>query len=100
MQFPWCTVSFGRSAGCCDGKGGEELCLEQHITPDVGFAMQQFYRATGDKAWLAEIGFPIAQGVAEWVVSRVKLGARQSITRTVLCMTLSAESSLAQMRPF
>jgi trehalose/maltose hydrolase-like predicted phosphorylase len=34
-QFPWCTVSFGRSAGCCDGKGGEELCLEQHITPDV-----------------------------------------------------------------
>lgn len=41
-QFPWCAVSFGRSAGCCDGHGGEELCLEQHITPDVGFAMQQY----------------------------------------------------------
>ena len=40
-QFPWCTLSFGRSSGCCDGKGGYELCIEQHITPDVGFAMQQ-----------------------------------------------------------
>lgn len=41
LRFPWCAVSFGRSAGCCDGKGGYELCLEQHITPDVGFSMQQ-----------------------------------------------------------
>jgi hypothetical protein len=74
-QFPWCTVSFGRSSGCCSGKGGFELCLEQHITPDVGFAMGQYWRATGDKHWLAEIGFPIAQGVAEWVTSRVSTGA-------------------------
>ena len=52
MQFPWCSVSFGRSQGCCEGHGGHELCLEQHITPDVGFAMQQYYRWTGDKEWL------------------------------------------------
>ena len=26
-QFPWCTVSFGRSSGCCSGHGGFELCL-------------------------------------------------------------------------
>jgi hypothetical protein len=74
-QFPWCTVSFGRSSGCCDGKGGFELCLEQHITPDVGFAMQQYYRWTGDKDWLEQIGFPIAKGVAEWIASRATLGA-------------------------
>ena len=74
-QFPWCTVSSGRSAGCCDGKGGDELCLEQHITPDVGFAMQQYYRWTGDKDWLKEIGYPIAQGVARWLASRVKMGS-------------------------
>ena len=72
-QFPWCTVSFGRSSGCCNGQGGQELCLEQHITPDVGFAMQQFFRWTGDKAWLAEIGYPIVKSVAEWIVSRVRL---------------------------
>jgi trehalose/maltose hydrolase-like predicted phosphorylase len=74
-QFPWCTVSFGRSSGCCDGKGGFELCLEQHITPDVGFAMQQYFRWTGDKEWLSAIGYPIAKGVAEWIASRVALGA-------------------------
>jgi hypothetical protein len=73
-QFPWCTVSFGRSSGCCDGKGGFELCLEQHITPDVGFAMQQYFRWTGDKEWLTQIGFPIAKGVAEWIASRATLG--------------------------
>jgi hypothetical protein len=48
--------------------------------------MQQFYRATGDKAWLAEIGFPIAQGVAEWVASRVELGARQSLEPFSPCL--------------
>eukprot|EP01047_Picozoa_sp_COSAG01_P137587 COSAG01_NODE_68123_length_265_cov_0.608434_1_plen_87_part_11 len=37
--------------------------------------MGQYWRATGDKHWLAEIGFPIAQGVAEWVTSRVSTGA-------------------------
>jgi hypothetical protein len=37
--------------------------------------MQQYYRWTGDKAWLAEIGYPIAEGVAEWIMSRVVLGA-------------------------
>lgn len=72
-QFPWCAISFGRSAGCCSGTGGFELCLEQHITPDVGFAMQQYYRWTGDKEWLSEIGFPIAKAVAEWIVSRVRV---------------------------
>jgi trehalose/maltose hydrolase-like predicted phosphorylase len=74
-QFPWCTVSFGRSSGCCTGKGGFELCLEQHITPDVGFAMQQYFRWTGDVTWLREIGWPIVKGVAEWLVSRVYEGS-------------------------
>jgi trehalose/maltose hydrolase-like predicted phosphorylase len=37
---------------------GAELCLEQHITPDVGFAMQQYYRWTGDDQWLRGIGWP------------------------------------------
>jgi len=45
------------------GKGGFELCLEQHITPDVGFAMQQYYRWSGDNDWLKEIGYPIAKGI-------------------------------------
>jgi trehalose/maltose hydrolase-like predicted phosphorylase len=36
--------------------------------------MQQFFRWTGDKVWLAEMGYPIAEGVAEWIMSRVTLG--------------------------
>jgi hypothetical protein len=36
--------------------------------------MQQYYRWTGDKAWLKGIGYPIAKGVAEWIESRATLG--------------------------
>ena len=35
--------------------------------------MQQYFRWTGDTDWLAEIGFPIARGVADWIVSRATL---------------------------
>ena len=50
--------------------------MEQHITPDVGFSMLQYYRWTGDKAWLKAIGYPIAKGVADWIVSRARWNAK------------------------
>ncbi len=61
----------GRLSGCCDGKGGWEDCIEQHITGDVGVAVRHFWHATGDVAWLASRGWPILQGVAEFIVARV-----------------------------
>ncbi len=43
-MYPWTSAAAGYAFGCCDGnKGGEgfENCIEQHITPDVTFALQQ-----------------------------------------------------------
>ena len=57
--------------GCCDGKGGFEDCIEQHITPDVVFFFQQIYRATGSQEWLKTKAWPVIEGVAQWIVSRV-----------------------------
>ena len=53
-----------------------ECVSSNNLTHCLGAgAVVQFYRWTGDKAWLAEIGYPIAKGVAEWIVSRVRLDA-------------------------
>eukprot|EP00041_Stephanoeca_diplocostata_P030232 m.908724 g.908724 ORF g.908724 m.908724 type:complete len:868 (+) comp23715_c1_seq4:345-2948(+) len=71
LQFAWTSAALGEPFGCCSGHGGLEDCIEQHITPDVSFSIMQYYRATNDTAWLANIGLPIVQGVADWITSRV-----------------------------
>jgi hypothetical protein len=45
------------------------------LTPrpgDIAFAVQQFYRLTGNTTWLRAVGFPLLQGIAEFWVSRVE----------------------------
>ena len=46
-----------------DGEGFEN-CLEQHITPDVAFFLQQIYRVQGDLDWLRE-NYHVVSGVAD-----------------------------------
>jgi trehalose/maltose hydrolase-like predicted phosphorylase len=70
-MFPWTSAAKGYPFGCCAGGHNFENCIEQHITPDVGFFLQQIYRATGDRKWLETQAFPVVKGVAEWLVSRV-----------------------------
>jgi trehalose/maltose hydrolase-like predicted phosphorylase len=41
LMFAWTSAANGAPFGCCDGKGGFENCIEQHITPDVVFFFQQ-----------------------------------------------------------
>ena len=43
--------------------------FEQHVTGDVALAQWQYYLATGDKHWLATIGWPVLQGAAEFWAS-------------------------------
>lgn len=57
--------------GCCDGKGGWELCIEQHITGDVAVAVQIYYYVTQDKIWLQNIGWPLLRDIADFWISRV-----------------------------
>eukprot|EP00947_MAST-08B_sp_MAST-8B-sp1_P005903 g5903.t1 len=71
VMFAWTAAASGNPFGCCDGKGGFENCIEQHITPDVSFFLMQIYRATGDLEWLRNEAWPVIKGVAEWIMSRV-----------------------------
>ena len=67
-MFPW------ESAG--DGSEDTPVWaltgpFQQHITATVAWAFWQYYLVTGDKAWLAERGFPVLQEAAKFWVSRV-----------------------------
>lgn len=57
---------------CCAGPWG---VYENHITGDIAFAVQQYWRLTHDKAWLASVGFPLLQGAADFWASRATFDA-------------------------
>lgn len=46
-------------------------CWQIHISPDIVYAIWQYYEATGDDAFIAEHGAEIAFEVARFLVSRV-----------------------------
>jgi hypothetical protein len=79
LMFPWTSAAKGNAFACCSGHGSFENCLEQHITPDVAFFLQQIFRATGDFDWLKRSAFPVVKGVAQWLVSRVHKDADGSL---------------------
>jgi trehalose/maltose hydrolase-like predicted phosphorylase len=43
LMYPWTSAANGYPFGCCNGQGGFENCIEQHITPDVAFFMQVWH---------------------------------------------------------
>ncbi|MGH7516797.1 MAG: glycosyl hydrolase family 95 catalytic domain-containing protein, partial [Gemmatimonadales bacterium] len=43
---------------------------EIHVNGDVALAQWQYYLATGDSAWLAQDGYPVIRGTAEFWLSR------------------------------
>eukprot|EP01119_Soliformovum_irregulare_P008598 TRINITY_DN21702_c0_g1_i1.p1 TRINITY_DN21702_c0_g1~~TRINITY_DN21702_c0_g1_i1.p1 ORF type:complete len:726 (+),score=154.23 TRINITY_DN21702_c0_g1_i1:209-2179(+) len=71
---------------------GEEVCptsaptgqLEQHISGDIAFAIQQLYRLSGDKHWLKTQGFPMLQGIATFWASRVAVQGDQYVIDGVI----------------
>ncbi|CAF1386310.1 unnamed protein product [Adineta steineri] len=69
-MFAWTASYFGRPQGCCDGKGGWENCIEQHVTGDVAVAVQMYYYATRDRVWLENIGWPLLRDIARFWSSR------------------------------
>jgi len=47
-------------------------CTQQlHLQSDVALAQWEYYRATGDQAWLARRGWPVMQAVARFWESKV-----------------------------
>lgn len=56
--------------------GGFAPCAyyEDHLDSDIALAQWQYYEATGDREWLIERGYPVIKDVADFWISRVKLG--------------------------
>jgi trehalose/maltose hydrolase-like predicted phosphorylase len=75
LQFPWQSgVSGSEVTPFYSGAAGGST--EQHITLDVAFAFAQYVHATGDELFLKQQAWPVLEGVAEWIVSRVTRTAR------------------------
>lgn len=75
LQFPWQSGNTGAEvtpyyAGAAGG------LTEQHINLDVAFAFAQYAHATGDEIFLRQQAWPVLEGVAEWIASRVTQTAR------------------------
>ena len=44
---------------------------EDHVSADVALAFVQYVHATGDERFLREQAWPVLDGVADWIASRV-----------------------------
>jgi hypothetical protein len=69
-MFPWESAFTGTEV--CPCIAGGTCWYEQHITGDVGFAVQQYWQATHDREWLVSTGFPLIYDIANFWVSRGK----------------------------
>ena len=67
----WTAAYLGNPFGCCSGKGAYEDCLEHHVSGDIAFSAWQYFAATGDEAWLANVGWPLLSGIADYHLGRV-----------------------------
>lgn len=71
-MFPWESDDTGEEATPSWALTGT---FEHHITADVGIAFWNYYRATGDKTWLKQKGYPVIKEVADFWVSRAQKNA-------------------------
>ena len=81
--YPWTSGITGDMGDECYGavtdatgkvtSDPNKSCTQQfHLQSDVALAQWQYYEATGDKAWLAERGWPVLEAVAQFWVSKAK----------------------------
>lgn len=64
-MFPWESAFTGQET--CPEWAPTGL-YEVHISGDIAYAVWQYYRVTGDKAWLTVKGYPLLSGIADfWV---------------------------------
>ena len=70
LQFPWQSGNHGwEVTNFFSGAGGG--IGEIHITLDIAFAFAQYVHATGDDLFFRQQAWPVLEGVADWIVSRV-----------------------------
>jgi len=66
-MFPWESAFTGFEV--CPWPPGSQR--EQHITGDIGMAVQQYWRVNKDVSWLKSVGFPLISSIADFWASRV-----------------------------
>jgi trehalose/maltose hydrolase-like predicted phosphorylase len=74
-RFPWESALDGSEQIPPPVRRNSEGLYEQHIVADVALAQWQYYLATGDRQWLAEKGWPVIEGAAEFWAGRATKGA-------------------------
>ena len=81
--YPWTSGMTGDMGDECYGavtdaagkvtSDPNKSCTQQfHLQSDIALAQWQYYESTGDKAWLAERGWPVLEAVAQFWVSKAK----------------------------
>jgi trehalose/maltose hydrolase-like predicted phosphorylase len=79
--YPWTSAISGDMGDECygavtDAKGKviadpNKSCTQQlHLQSDVALAQWEYYKATADKQWLAQKGWPVLEAVAEFWTSK------------------------------
>jgi hypothetical protein len=69
LQFPWESgPTHGEESSPGKGKASHH---EDHVSGDVAWAFGQFVDLTGDLGFAREHAWPVLQGVADWIASRV-----------------------------
>lgn len=66
IQFPWESAYTGYEVD-----GWLPSTLEIHVEGDIAFAYHQYWQATQNKTWLADIAFPVLHNLSTWWASRV-----------------------------
>jgi trehalose/maltose hydrolase-like predicted phosphorylase len=80
-MYPWTSAISGDMGDECydvitDAKGKvitdtNKSCTQQlHLQSDVALAQWEYYKATSDKLWLAQKGWPVLEAVAEFWASK------------------------------
>lgn len=70
LFYPWTSASRGRLDSECQSWDPPHCLTQNHLQGDVSLAVWQYYLATGDRDWLAERGWPLLKGIADFWVSR------------------------------
>ncbi|KAF8427732.1 glycosyl hydrolase family 65 central catalytic domain-containing protein [Tirmania nivea] len=68
--YPWTSSRFGNCTGT-----GPCVDYQYHLNSDIAHAQWNYYRSTGDRAWLKKKGWPIIKEVANMWEGRVTRNA-------------------------
>lgn len=75
LFYPWTSASEGRLDSECQSWDPPHCLTQNHLQGDVSLAVWQYYLATGDRAWLADRGWPLLKGIADFWQSRATANA-------------------------